>query len=527
MQTRILRTIASLAVACSVSAPGLAVDDLCSAPPPGAERTVTYRVDIGGVPAGLFVETVEFRSGTVVIEERLDLALRRGGSTLEIESVERFVEDADGAPIEAGLRQVLGPEPTVRSYRFADGELQRTEGDRPPVTEPLASDWLTPTAAHRRRAEAVRAATAARAARLQSTAEHAPAAGTSADGDPGRLVLPIFDEESGLRIEQTYVLEALDEPLALGEALCSTSRWRQTSSLTPETPATVWMSPGGTILRTETELLGRPLVFERVVGGVAPPSAAGAPEMLVDTLIVPDRPIDAPRSQRRMRYRLRVEGVRAELPSTGWQRARQEAEGIVVDIDLDAPPVPAPPPGPDALADSTLIDHRAPAVRDLARRRPAPADARLPERAEHWRRVVAETLEEKNLDTLFARASAVAASGSGDCTEHAVLLAALLRADGVPARLAIGVVYAEAFAERPDVFAYHMWTQAYLDGAWRDLDATLSADVAFDATHLTFATTEAPAGGMPLAELVQVAPWIGRTQLDVLSIVDDESAGAI
>jgi hypothetical protein len=43
----------------------------------------------------------------------------------------------------------------------------------------------------------------------------------------------------------------------------------------------------------------------------------------------------------------------------------------------------------------------------------------------------------------------------GDCNEHAVLVTALLRAVGIPARICTGLVYSR------DKFYYHAWTEAY------------------------------------------------------------------
>ena len=63
----------------------------------------------------------------------------------------------------------------------------------------------------------------------------------------------------------------------------------------------------------------------------------------------------------------------------------------------------------------------------------------------------------------------MAESREGDCTEHAVLLAALARACGIPARVAIGLVY----VDQAGGFGYHMWTEMYLSGHWIPLDATL------------------------------------------------------
>jgi len=64
----------------------------------------------------------------------------------------------------------------------------------------------------------------------------------------------------------------------------------------------------------------------------------------------------------------------------------------------------------------------------------------------------------------------------GDCNEHAVLLTALLRAVGIPARLCVGVVYSRGS------FFYHAWTESYL-GEWISMDATLNQMPA-DVTHI-------------------------------------------
>lgn len=71
--------------------------------------------------------------------------------------------------------------------------------------------------------------------------------------------------------------------------------------------------------------------------------------------------------------------------------------------------------------------------------------------------------------------SAVAAlqSRSGDCTEFAVLLAALARARGIPARVAYGVAYSSRFTGQSHVFSPHTWVQAWDGQRWRSYDAGL------------------------------------------------------
>ena len=84
-------------------------------------------------------------------------------------------------------------------------------------------------------------------------------------------------------------------------------------------------------------------------------------------------------------------------------------------------------------------------------------------------RYVHRVMTNKNFTQAFATAAEVAESREGDCTEHAVLLAALARACGIPSRVAIGLVYVASAGG----FGYHMWTEMYLGGQWVPFDAVM------------------------------------------------------
>lgn len=71
-------------------------------------------------------------------------------------------------------------------------------------------------------------------------------------------------------------------------------------------------------------------------------------------------------------------------------------------------------------------------------------------------------------------ASMVAKSRQGDCTEHAVLLAALLRSFGYASRVVAGLALLNV--EKRTVAFGHAWTEVATDGAWRPLDATRSKE---------------------------------------------------
>lgn len=70
-------------------------------------------------------------------------------------------------------------------------------------------------------------------------------------------------------------------------------------------------------------------------------------------------------------------------------------------------------------------------------------------------------------------ASTVLAQGSGWCVPKAVLLAAVARAVGIPARLGFADVKNHLSTEKlrqtmqTDVFVWHGYTELWIDGAWR------------------------------------------------------------
>jgi len=67
----------------------------------------------------------------------------------------------------------------------------------------------------------------------------------------------------------------------------------------------------------------------------------------------------------------------------------------------------------------------------------------------------------------------------GDCTEHAILTAALMRAAGIPSRIEAGLVYLNGR------FYFHAWNRIFL-GRWITVDSVFG-QVPADVTHIRFA----------------------------------------
>lgn len=206
-------------------------------------------------------------------------------------------------------------------------------------------------------------------------------------------------------------------------------------------------------------------------------------ELFMATVIPAGRSIEPDKAER-ITYRLRLtEAGKAmpEMPATGMQTPRRLDDGsvelVVKRQDHDAiakaaGTAPASSPGEEYTSGNIIINTDDPELIKLAER--AAGDAKAPvELADRLRRFVTDYINDKSLSIGFATAGEVCRSKEGDCSEHAVLLAALGRIKGLPSRVVIGLAYVPAFAGREDIFGFHMWTQFWIGGQWVDFDAAL------------------------------------------------------
>jgi transglutaminase-like putative cysteine protease len=68
----------------------------------------------------------------------------------------------------------------------------------------------------------------------------------------------------------------------------------------------------------------------------------------------------------------------------------------------------------------------------------------------------------------------VAASKQGDCSEFAVLAAAMCRSVGIPTQVVVGVAYVSDIAGRQG-FRAHVWMRAYMGDKWIGFDPAFKA----------------------------------------------------
>lgn len=189
----------------------------------------------------------------------------------------------------------------------------------------------------------------------------------------------------------------------------------------------------------------------------------------------------ARRGHIRYRYEFR-DGMTFPLPQTGEQRARSDGGFITLDIcDACGPGLPT-----DAAYLAAALRPTAWLQSDHPRLQAMAAAARgydvsgtrkmevLLERAIPYLEEADFNGHYSALDTLDRR--------RGDCTEAAVLLAALGRAAGIPTRVVSGVSYSrQSYHGVSNAFIPHSWVVAYVDGRWRSFDLALRE---FDSAHI-------------------------------------------
>jgi transglutaminase-like putative cysteine protease len=209
------------------------------------------------------------------------------------------------------------------------------------------------------------------------------------------------------------------------------------------------------------------------------------------------------------------------IPSNDNQKARRHENGKVI---LEVEPIIAPKgvkfpyKGKDAaileaLEPTRFLQSDNEQVIALARR----AVGRTKDAAEAAKKIeafVADYIENRSLSVGYASAAEVVASRQGDCSEFAVLTAAMCRAVGIPAQVVAGVAYVDDFLGNRG-FGGHAWIQAYIGGKWIGLDASFkgAGRGGYDAGHIALA-----AGNGEPGDLLNLAPTLGQFKIDKVTV---------
>jgi len=259
------------------------------------------------------------------------------------------------------------------------------------------------------------------------------------------------------------------------------------------------------------------------------PSQALRFDLETDMVVKVDRTLPPPFQTRCIRYRVVLDNDDpAALFSETSNQHVTKAGANVAEIVVTAPrydhATPAngvaatqdtvkkeAPPTPDDLSPNHMLQCDDPTIVAMAREARGKAQDPLAI-ARALEIYVHRTVSSKNFSQVFATALEVARSREGDCTEHAVLLAALARACEVPARVVVGLVYVPS----KQGFGYHMWTEIFDGQQWLPFDATLGQG-GIGASHLELGDSNLK-DAAALTSLISVVQVLGKLKIEVLEV---------
>ncbi|RMG35216.1 MAG: hypothetical protein D6725_12990 [Planctomycetota bacterium] len=298
----------------------------------------------------------------------------------------------------------------------------------------------------------------------------------------------------------------------------SAHKYELRNSALPEVPTIIYATTAGRVVKTETVLAGMTLEMFEVDERTAVEEIGEEEfDFAAATTIRVDRVIPQPGKRRSVTYRLSLpdEDPARLIPADPRQRV-QRIDATTIRLEVQTDRLPEHPrigrTGEEFLRPNRFLQSDDPRVRRLATQ--AAGTATDPARvARQMAQYVYHAMRKKTFSIATATAAETAARLEGDCTEHAVLLAAMLRCRRIPSRVAVGLVYVPALS----AFAGHMWTEAYLDGRWYGLDATRE-DTVVGPLHIRVASSSLDdADGSPLLAFASLTRLLGRLKINVVS----------
>lgn len=285
----------------------------------------------------------------------------------------------------------------------------------------------------------------------------------------------------------------------------------------PEMNTTLWIDNTGQILRSFTDANGG-MDSYRTTKEAAQRNDRRPFDLLQASVVKIGRRINNPEGSRSIVYKVTMTDADPTqiFPNDRRQtiKAGTDPKTAVLEVKTAGPEVGSPGPdsvAPEFLRSNALITSDDPQVIAFARRAVGAttdpwAKSQL---ITQW---VASNIRNKNFETSFAPADEVARTLSGDCTEHGVLTAAMCRAEGIPARVVTGLVYANHLGG----FGFHMWNEVYVNRRWVAIDSAFNENQV-DAVHIKLSDTSLD-GVAPFETFLPVARVFGKLKLEAVEI---------
>ncbi|MFK7958509.1 MAG: transglutaminase family protein [Lysobacterales bacterium] len=448
---------------------------LDSSPAPLEDEVQWMAVFLDGQRAGHVKNVRRINGQRVETSEEFLLRINRGGVTIEVQSEEGYVESLTGEPLGFFASQKISGAQMRINGEIRDGRAYVTTISAGSVQD-QEFDWPADAA----------------------MAEKARLAGLAAGFEPGTEYSQTLFVPSSLQFVPASTRIETEERVDLLGTEQDLIRVVETVTLgTVPTVMTGWVNDSYEIKKARMSMMG--LTFEAIS---CPESCATGEvetaDIFVQALVTVPQRLSWKDRERPISYEFEAVNSDQALFFAESEEQTLTRDGDRYIVAVTPPTLPNSPlssPSPkdkEAFQTATRwLQIDAPEIHELVRQ--AQQDATDPlTTMQRMEQFVRDYVFDKNLSVGYASALEVARNRSGDCTEHALLLAAMGRAAGIPTRVATGLAYVEDWLGSENVFVPHAWTQAWLDGRWISFDAALGK---FDAGHVALSYGDGdPAG---------------------------------
>lgn len=434
------------------------------------------------------------------------LEIRRFGKDMSLTAIQETVETTEGLLMEWSLRRTAADGGAVERSGIWNPEISAYD-----VTERMQAT---------RRAFRLAAGQQPRSAIIS---EWAPAMVT---GSRRRFRSPVLFPETSAVVEVSIESAGSESRRLRDGSTASVNRVSFWPLTEPASKTILFVDSGGNVIRSEQLLLGEMLSMElcdaaTALGGVSLESL----DLELASAIPVRRPISNPTLRSETRLRIRTgPGELLTLPEGRFQKVSTISGNETIVTLLKPSPTSSSQPetfrgnseenqaAGEYLARTHWTATDSPLVERMARS--AAGGTAIP--GETCRRLTQHLftrMKRTPFSTSLLPADEAAKQMRGDCTEHAVLLASLMRVCRIPSRVIAGFVY----SERVSGFVPHMWTEALIDGEWIPFDSTVGPD-GISATYLRVAESsladDVTSGTLIFLPLLNL---MGRAQIDVLT----------
>lgn len=418
-----------------------------------------YEVFLAGSKVGYSHSTMKLEKNEVISKSNFVMSVMRAGALIEIKSMESTRESLSGEIISFSGKMEMAGVPIIKNGRVEGNEIIVKEKQffrenemRFPLDPDGKMTWGL-----------------MRALRENNFMEKNRAFETK-----------VYSADFGMASPTKAIIKTMGETeifiLGQNKKVFETEISMTTS--VGKTKTQNWLDKWGFSVKTKMQLGGLSIEIKQSNEYEAK-KPHQSKEFLLDTLIYLEKEI--PKNAKHVQFKLEL--THEKLSNHLYHNALQKVtklndKNLIVEIkaekwgDLTRKNERKLKIGQEFKTANLMIDSEDALIRQLAQNA-GKGSKNIIELSEKLYLFVQRYLIHNNFKKGFATATETAKKREGDCTEHAVLLAAMGRSMGIPTRVASGIAYLKNFKGKKNVMGFHMWAEFYLKGKWMRLDSAL------------------------------------------------------